>query len=356
MRIPCAALFAVLLQVLPLHAADHAVVLLYHHVSADAPSSTSVSPEVFRQHLDYLDSEGFTVLPLRLVLKTLAAGEGIPDKTVSITFDDAYKSVFDLAMPMLKERNWPFTVFVNTMAIDGGYRNYLDWNELRQLLVAGAEVGNHGHDHGHLVRHLQGESEQQWRTRVVKDITFAQQRLTGELGVAVDMFAYPFGEHTAELREIISSLGYYGIAQQSGAVGLRFDRLAVPRFPMATNYADMGRFATSVHSRPLPVTDVSSGPDVQIAGESSHYKLSFTLLPGEYSAGNLACYSSSGERIALVKEQEGEANRISVQLPDWSAGRRKINCTAPSLVGKGVYYWYSHLWLVKQPDGKWYSE
>ena len=59
----------------------------------------------FRQHLDYLNAEGFSVLPLSLVLKTLVNREALPDKTVSITFDDEYQSVFDHAMPILKERN-----------------------------------------------------------------------------------------------------------------------------------------------------------------------------------------------------------------------------------------------------------
>ena len=34
--------------------ADHAVILLYHHVSDETPPSTSVSPAVFRQHRDFL--------------------------------------------------------------------------------------------------------------------------------------------------------------------------------------------------------------------------------------------------------------------------------------------------------------
>jgi peptidoglycan/xylan/chitin deacetylase (PgdA/CDA1 family) len=355
-RILFAVLLIVLLSVSSLYGADHAVVLLYHHVSTDTPASTSVSPEIFRQHLNYLDSKGFNVLPLSRVLKTFAKGGSVPDRTVCITFDDAYRSVYDQAMPMLKERNWPFTVFVNTLAIDKGYRNYLGWSDLRQLLDAGAEIGNHSHSHAHLVRRLEGESGHQWRTRVAEDIDLAQQRLKKELGVDVEMFAYPFGEHTQELQDIVGSLGYFGIAQQSGAFGHGFNRLAVPRFPMATNYADMNRFTVSVNSRPLPVTDVSSGPVVQVAGKTSQHQLAFTLLPGDYRSTGLSCYSSSGERLMLIREEGAGGNRVSVQLPDWEAGRRKINCTAPSSVENGVYYWYSHLWLVKQSDGKWYSE
>lgn len=347
---------SIVISVSSLHAADHAVVLLYHHVSADTPASTSVTPETFRRHLDYLAAEGFTVLPLSRVLETLARGGLLPERTVAITFDDAYRSVLDQAMPMLRERNWPFTVFVNTQAVDRGYRTYLGWKELRQLLDAGAEIGNHSHSHDHLVRRRQGESEQQWSKRVVEDIGLARQRLQEELGANGGLFAYPYGEHTPELKEIVGTLGFFGIAQQSGAVGHEFDKLAVPRFPMATNYADMDRFAVSVNSRPLPVTDISSGPVVQVAHNNSQFALAFTLLPSDYRINGLYCYSSSGERLALKSEEREGAHRVTVRLPDWAAGRRKVNCTAPSSVEQGVYYWYSHLWLVKQPDGTWYAE
>ena len=212
-------LLPILLFVSPVYAADHAVVLLYHHVSTNTPPSTSVSPNIFRQHLDYLDAKGFHVLSLGQVLKTLAQGGSLPDRTVSITFDDAYSSIYDQAMPMLKERGWPFTVFVATQAIDKGYRNYLGWEELRELVENGAEIGNHSHDHAHLVRQLEGESEEQWRTRITDNIELARQRLKKELGIEVETFAYPYGEHTPELQEIIGTQGYFGIARQSGAGG-----------------------------------------------------------------------------------------------------------------------------------------
>lgn len=356
MKFSGVALAALLLTATPLYPADHAVILLYHHVSTDTPSSTSVSPEVFGRHLNYLDRQGYHVLPLSRVLRTLTKGEELPAKTVCITFDDAYRSVLDTAMPLLREKEFPFTVFVNTGAIAGNYAHSLDWDGLKQLVAGGAEIGNHSHDHDHLARRLENESEAQWRKRVHDNIAQAAQLLATGLKSTVNLFAYPFGEHTPELREIVASLGYYGIAQQSGAAGRNSDMLAIPRFPMTTSHADMNRFITSVNSRPLPVRDVSAGPAIQTAGENSRYKLSFTLVPGGYRAAGLACYDSSGQMLESVKEKTGETERISVQLPDWNAGRRKINCTAPSSGENGVYYWYSHLWLVKHADGGWYSE
>ena len=337
--------------------ADHAVILLYHHVSDETPPSTSVSPAVFRQHLDYLDAGGYAVLPLSRILKTLASGGSLPDKAVAITFDDAYQSVLDKAAPLLKRHGWPFTVFVSTRAIDEGYHDYLSWDELRELITAGAEIGNHGYSHAHLVRQIDGESPRQWHARVEADIERARQELREQLGKTTNMFSYPFGEYSADLEEIVGSMGYFGIAQQSGAVGHGFDRLAVPRYPLATNYDDMQRFAVSVNSRPLPVSNVSAEPRIQVAGESAHQRFGFDLAPGDYRLAELSCYNSnSGDPLVLSVLHDAGSTRVFMRLPDWNAGRRKINCTAPSSHEPGVFYWYSQLWLVKQSDGKWYEE
>jgi biofilm PGA synthesis lipoprotein PgaB len=338
-------------------AADHAAVLLYHHVSNDAPASTSVSPAVFRRHLDFLAAGGYTVLPLSRILETLTSGGSLPDKAVAITFDDAYRSVLDTAAPLLRKHGWPFTVFVSTRAVDEGYHDYLSWDDLRELVRAGAEIGNHSYDHAHLVRRLAGESRRQWRARIEADIRRAQRDLHAQLGVTPVMFSYPYGEYTADLQEIVGALSFFGIAQQSGAVGDGFDKLAVPRYPMATNYEDMQRFSVSVNSRPLPVSNVSAGPRIQVAGETGRHRLAFDLAPGDYRSAELACYDSgSRTRLTLNRARDAGAVRISMRLPDWEAGRRKINCTAPASREPGVFFWYSHLWLIKQSDGSWYQE
>jgi peptidoglycan/xylan/chitin deacetylase (PgdA/CDA1 family) len=357
MRHRLALLLLALLVAPRLQAADHAAILLYHHVSDSTPASTSVSPAVFRRHLAFLAAGGYAVLPLSRILETLADGGSLPDKAVAITFDDAYQSVLDVAAPLLKKRGWPFTVFVSTKAVDAGYHDYLSWDGLRRLLDTGAEIGNHSYSHAHLVRRLEGEASQHWHDRVAADIKRARQDLHQQLGVTSGMFSYPYGEYSADLQEVIAELGYFGIAQQSGAVGSGFDRLAVPRFPQATHYEDMQRFAISVNSRPLPVSNVAAEPRIQVAGETARHQFAFDVAPGAYRLAELACYnSSSGTRLTLTKRNDSGLTRVSMHLPEWGAGRRKINCTAPSTHEPGVYFWYSQLWLVKQADGTWYVE
>jgi peptidoglycan/xylan/chitin deacetylase (PgdA/CDA1 family) len=333
---------------------DHAVVLVYHHVSENTPALTSVTPAVFDSHLDYLQENGFSVWPLARILESLKKGEALPENTVAITFDDAYRSIYTEAFPRLRKRNWPFTLFVSSEAVDRGYDNYLSWAQLRELADSGVELGNHSHSHAHLLRRLQDESEAQWRQRVIDDIDTAARRLQRETGSRSRLFAYPYGEYSPGLKAIVETLGYLGIAQQSGAVGAVSDFLAVPRFPMAQGYADLRRFATSVNARPLPVSAVTV--DAAASSYQPIASLQLTLDVGDYQAQQLACYRATGTPL-MTRPIAAQPLTLSIALSgDQSAGRHKINCTAPARHGAGVYYWYSYQWLVKKSDGSWYRE
>jgi hypothetical protein len=169
------------------------------------------------------------------------------------------------------------------------------------------------------------------------------------------LFAYPYGEYSQSLKAIVRSLGYRGIAQQSGAIAAYSDFLAIPRFPMATGYADLERFATAVNSRPLPVTAVS----VSGSNEESWRpvkRLQLTLAVGDYPAHQLGCYRASGTPLAMKTITEQPLTVSVIVSGEQTAGRHKINCTVSANNAPGVFYWYSHQWLVKHSNGSWYRE
>lgn len=340
----------------PAAAADHAVILEYHHVSADAPESTSVTPETFEAHLDYLAENGFTVWPLRRVLGHLAEGRSLPENTVALTFDDGYRSVYTEAWPRLRRRGWPFTVFVSTDYVDRGFGNYMTWTQLRELAGSGVHLGNHSRSHAHLVRRREGESREQWLGRVRSEITGAQRRLEAEApDGAVRIFAYPYGEFSRAVRDVVAELGYFGVGQQSGAVGRSSDLAAAPRFPIATGFADLDEFATKVRSRALPV-EVLAPEDRLLAAGASRPALRLRIPPGPYRLGSLACYASGQGRMRLDwLDREAGVVEVRPKKP-LGPGRTKYNCTAPSSETTGIFYWYSHLWMKPNPDGSWYAE
>ena len=155
----------------------HAVVLIYHHVDTDTPASTSLSPELFAEHLDYLVDHGYRALPLDALVDSLRVGGAIPDRTVAFTFDDGYRSVYTEAFPRLRELGWPFTVFVCPDALDQGRGPVMTWEQLREMAASGGTVANHGMFHNPLQRRAEGETDQARRARTKSELLEAQGRI-----------------------------------------------------------------------------------------------------------------------------------------------------------------------------------
>jgi peptidoglycan/xylan/chitin deacetylase (PgdA/CDA1 family) len=95
-------------------------VITYHRILAQPDPLLESEPDVatFRWQMEVL-ARCFNVLPLSQALKLLDAGR-LPPRAVCVTFDDGYRSVHDLALPVL-----PATVFVTSGFLDGGTM----WND-----------------------------------------------------------------------------------------------------------------------------------------------------------------------------------------------------------------------------------
>jgi hypothetical protein len=83
-------------------AADSAVFLMYHRFGEDAYPSTNVRIEQFEAHVAELTSGKYNVMPVGEILGALRSGKSLPDRTIGITIDDAYLSVYKEAWPRLK--------------------------------------------------------------------------------------------------------------------------------------------------------------------------------------------------------------------------------------------------------------
>lgn len=320
----------------------HAVVLMYHRFGEDRYPSTSVRIDQFEAHLQHLEENNHPVWPLPQLVTHLAQGQPIPKNTVAITVDDAYLSVYTEAWPRLRQKGFPFTVFVATDPVDQGLKGYMSWDQLRELHAAGVTLANHSASHGYLVRRRPDETPQAWIIRVSGDIEAAQQRLEKKLGTVHRLFAYPFGEYDEALANRVRELGYTAFGQQSGTVGSHSDPRALPRFPMAEAYAEPAEFAAKVAMRALPV--VAYTPWSPLLKEIQSPELVVTLAKSEIILEELACFVS-GQGPTPVRWLDGERKRFSVQarqvLPE---GRSRYNCTAPDK--QRNFYWFSQPWIV----------
>jgi len=74
--------------------------------------------------------------------------EPVPDKLVVLTFDDASKSHYTVARPLLKKYKFGATFFITEgWDFATNKKDYMSWEEIKQLHEDGFEIGNHTRDH-----------------------------------------------------------------------------------------------------------------------------------------------------------------------------------------------------------------
>jgi peptidoglycan/xylan/chitin deacetylase (PgdA/CDA1 family) len=95
---------------------NKALIVMYHHFT-EAEGGLAISRRTFRRQLDYLAAH-YHLVPLSLIGDLLADGKSLPPGLAAITIDDGYRDAYEIAFPMLRERNIPATLFVVTDFVD----------------------------------------------------------------------------------------------------------------------------------------------------------------------------------------------------------------------------------------------
>lgn len=129
----------------------------WHHVDHRL-GLLSVTADELDAQLDSVVSWGAEVLGLEQARAAVAGGT-LPRRVAVMTFDDRYQSTLDVALPRLKARGWPSTLYVAWGYLAG--QNLFPWNvtegDRAPVLVAGGvleaarrgmHVGSHTVSHG----------------------------------------------------------------------------------------------------------------------------------------------------------------------------------------------------------------
>jgi len=325
-------------------AADHATVFIYHRFGDARYPSTNTSLADFRAHLNLLRDGGYTVLPLADIAEHLRKGTPLPERCVAITVDDAFRSFLKGAMPLLREYRYPATLFVNSGEMDGP--DYLGWEELRRLAAEGIEIGNHSAAHGYLLDSRPGESRAAWRQRIKGEIQRAQEELTARTGRAPRLFAYPYGEFSNELVEMVRELGFLAaVGQQSGVVGRGQNLFELPRFPAGGSYGAVKEFRDRLKFRALPLEVLA--PADSLLGKDNPPTWRVKIDVARIDPRTLRCYvpGQAPAKIATIDANAG-IYEIKAHAP-LSDRRGKYTLTATDR--RGQWYWYSQLWV--KPGG-----
>ena len=311
---------------------DSATVLMYHRFGESRYPSTNISIEQFEAHLAHLAAGNYTVLKLDDIIVRLRAGELLPDRTVAITIDDAYLSVYTEAWPRLTEAGFPFTLFVASSPIDRELSGYMSWEQIRELQSSGVTIGSQTHTHPHM--HRLSDEE------VRAEISTSNGRFIEELGLRPELFAYPYGEYSQFVIDSVKDAGFRAaFGQNSGIMHSADDQFQLPRFAFNEAYGTIDRLKLAVDGLPLKVHDLTP-EDMVLTTNPPLY--GFTVSEEMSPVSQLRCFSNNHGKLDVTML----GMRAEIRAPGpLTEPRARINCTMPAVDGR--WRWFGRQFLTR---------
>ena len=154
----------------------------------------NISLEAFKSHINYLKKRGYSFHAFSEAAKSSAG------KRAYIYFDDGFRTVYESALPYLREEQIRATLFVTTEYIDDKSADeYLRWEDIKKMTDI-FEIRSHGAHHVKLNKIGIDEAEREMRT--------SKETIERNLGISVGAFSYPKGRSSDELEALAHRVGY----------------------------------------------------------------------------------------------------------------------------------------------------
>lgn len=296
-------------------------ILIYHRFNDDRFPSTNTTLKQFEEQIKYLISENYKFI----TLTELIANPNMNEKSISITIDDAYKSFYEFGFPILKKYNISATLFLSTGSV--GSSEHLNWAQLKEISSYGIDIQNHTHSHPHM--------PEQTKEEIESEILISQEIIFDNLGIKPDLFAYPYGETSISVQDVVKKYFKAAFGQHSGAFSLK-DPYYISRFPINENFGSIKRIINAANALSFNKVIIKpSNPFMKIP--KKRFALDFLVDPKLIN-----CFFSDfqgsipNSKILMESKILFELERLPEE------GRLRINCTK---IDKGIY-WFGYQYYV----------
>ena len=225
-------------------------ILVYHRFGPVVADSMTVKTSVFASHLEYLRTNGYTIIPLRRLTDYLAGDAPPPPaRSVVITADDGHKSVFTDMFPLISRYHIPVTLFIYPSAISKA--NYaMTWQQLQKMQDSGlVDIQSHTFWHPNFKKEKMHLNASEYEKFVHMQMSKSKDVLERRLNIHVNMLAWPFGIYDDDLINNARQAGYIAGFTIERRSAQRSDNLmALPRYLMTDQV--QGRVFKKLFSSP----------------------------------------------------------------------------------------------------------
>ena len=307
------------------------IALMYHRFEENKYPSTNIRINDFTKHIELMKNSNIEFIDEKTLKEIILKKKNYSEKKILLTIDDAFLSFYKNAWPILQKEKIPFILFVNTREINNRHPNYMSWDQIREIHQSNLGIiGGHSFSHEYLAFATEDE--------IIKDINKSIEDYKRELNFNPEIFSYPFGEYSLEVKNIVKKLGYVmAFGQHSGVIHQRSDIFELPRFPINESYGTLDRFSFLLNTSPLPYKFFKPDEKLLKTNNPPNIEIEF-----EQNVRNINCFTNEGGSWKKSEITYLDNNWIRVLLKEKYQPRRgKINCTLKMKDG-------SWGWLGKQ--------
>ena len=199
-------------------------IIMYHSISSDESRQGEyvISPQLFEEDLIYLKQQGYEAITVNELIMHVRYGYRLPKKPVIITLDDGHLNACTKALPIIKKHGFKMTVScVGEWSLAAGEEaqpdenfSYCDARDIKALRSSGlAEIACHSYDMHSLegrrgALKAEGETDEQYRSRLLADIFKAQRFFKESCGFEPNVYTYPYGFYDALTAKTVKSAGF----------------------------------------------------------------------------------------------------------------------------------------------------
>lgn len=225
-------------------------VLTFHSIDTSG-SVISISPPIFRKLMEKLKEAGYECLTLKDVVAWLNGERQISERSVVITFDDGYESLYSHAFPILESLGFKAILFLTT-GYCGKRNNWptqisnipnlpmLRWEHIAEMARYAFDIQAHSRTHPVLSKLPPDKMRQ--------ELYASKVDIEDRLGKEVKFFAYPYGELNNHVYETARQYFEAACSAHLDFVHPTSDRYLLERIDM---YYFSGTLTSKIFTTPL---------------------------------------------------------------------------------------------------------
>jgi len=200
-------------------------IFVYHRFDDPRHKSADTTSKELKKHFEYFKQNGYKVVKLEEILEKIQNKQKVPSNWIALTIDDAYKSFYENGLPIFKQYQYPFSLFVYVKATDKRYGDFMTWDQIKEASKYGS-IGLHSYSHPR----LQNLSSKE----IIKDTKKAYDIFEKNLGIKPTVYAYPYGEYTQNVKNTLkNNFNFKAILNQNtGSATSKTDIYDIPRIAL----------------------------------------------------------------------------------------------------------------------------